>query len=184
MQINGNEINLDQLGMANLSNVYRNLSVQELVEDIVSNKEGIVGLQGAAIVDTGIYTGRSPKDKYIVDESSSNDKIWWGSVNQKISEDIFNKLFDKVKNFYNTNDHTKTYVFDGFAGADSKYSLNVRIIAKKAWQAHFVHNMFIRPREEDHENFIPGFTIINASDVKNENFKEFGMNSDTFIIFN
>jgi phosphoenolpyruvate carboxykinase (ATP) len=140
-------------------------------------------MRGAAMVDTGIYTGRSPKDKYIVDEPSSNGNIWWGPVNQKISENIFDELYEKIKVFYNSNDHSKTYVFDGFAGADPKYSLNVRIIAKKAWQAHFVHNMFIRPQNGDLKRFQPGFTIINASDVKNDNFQKLGMNSETFIIF-
>ena len=92
-------------------------------------------------------------------------------------------MYSQITEFYNSNDDKKTYVFDGFAGADPKYALNVRIIAKKAWQAHFVHNMFIRPQEQQLEQFSPGFTIINASDVKNVNFQKYGMNSETFIIF-
>ena len=183
MKMNGNDLGLDQLGLTNLTNVHRNLPVKELVDDIVKNGEGVIGLRGAAMVDTGIYTGRSPKDKYIVDEPSSNDKIWWGPVNRKISEDIFNTLYEKVVDYYNSADGSKTYVFDGFAGADPNYSLNVRIIAKKAWQAHFVHNMFIRSENGELKDFKPGFTIINASDVTNENFEEFGMNSETFILF-
>ena len=183
MSMNGNDLGLDQLGLTNLTNVHRNLPVKELVDDIVKNGEGVIGLRGAAMVDTGIYTGRSPKDKYIVDEPSSNDKIWWGPVNRKISEDIFNTLYEKVVDYYNSADGSKTYVFDGFAGADPNYSLNVRIIAKKAWQAHFVHNMFIRSENGELKDFKPGFTIINASDVTNENFEEFGMNSETFILF-
>ena len=183
MKMNGNDLGLNQLGLTNLTNVHRNLPVKELVDDIVKNGEGVIGLRGAAMVDTGIYTGRSPKDKYIVDEPSSNDKIWWGPVNRKISEDIFNTLYEKVVDYYNSADGSKTYVFDGFAGADPNYSLNVRIIAKKAWQAHFVHNMFIRSENGELKDFKPGFTIINASDVTNENFEEFGMNSETFILF-
>ena len=183
MSMNGNDLGLDQLGLTNLTNVHRNLPVKELVDDIVKNGEGVIGLRGAAMVDTGIYTGRSPKDKYIVDEPSSNDKIWWGPVNRKISEDIFYTLYEKVVDYYNSADGSKTYVFDGFAGADPNYSLNVRIIAKKAWQAHFVHNMFIRSENGELKDFKPGFTIINASDVTNENFEEFGMNSETFILF-
>ena len=181
--MNGNELGLDQLGLLDLNNVHRNLPVKELMDDIVKNGEGVIGLRGAAMVDTGIYTGRSPKDKYIVDEPSSNDKIWWGPVNRKISEDIFYTLYEKVVDYYNSADGSKTYVFDGFAGADPNYSLNVRIIAKKAWQAHFVHNMFIRSENGELKDFKPGFTIINASDVTNENFEEFGMNSETFILF-
>ena len=182
MKTNEIGIELKDLGLEDQS-VYRNLTVGELVDDIVANNEGIIGLRGAAMVDTGIYTGRSPKDKYIVDEPSSNSDIWWGPVNQKISEETFNELYDQVTNFYNINSQSKTYVFDGFAGADPKHSLSVRIIAKKAWQAHFVHNMFIRPEANQLENFSPGFTIINASDVKNYSFKEYGMNSETFIVF-
>ena len=182
MKTNEIGIELKDLGLEDQS-VYRNLTVGELVDDIVANNEGIIGLRGAAMVDTGIYTGRSPKDKYIVDEPSSNSDIWWGPVNQKISEETFNELYDQVTNFYNINSQSKTYVFDGFAGADPKHTLSVRIIAKKAWQAHFVHNMFIRPEANQLENFSPGFTIINASDVKNNSFKEYGMNSETFIVF-
>ena len=183
MKINGNRLGLDQLGFHNLENLYRNLSVEELTRDIVKNNEGVIGLRDAVMVDTGVYTGRSPHDKYIVDEPSSNDKIWWGSVNRKISENIFDDLYDKVIDYYNTSDNSKTYIFDGFAGADPRYALNVRIIAKKAWQAHFVHNMFIRPQSGELNNFEPGFTIINASDVKNEDFQKYEMNSETFIIF-
>ena len=183
MKVLGNDIGLNQLGINNLTNVYQNMSVERLVSDIVNNGEGVIGLNGAAMVDTGIYTGRSPKDKYIVDESSSSDKIWWGGVNKKISNSIFNKLYEKVINYYNDSDESKTYLFDGFAGADPKYALNVRILAKKAWQSHFVHNMFIRPTKEDLVGFKPNFTIINASSIKNEDYKEFGMNSETFIIF-
>ena len=182
--MNTNEIGIElkDLGLEDQS-VYRNLTVGELVDDIVANNEGIIGLRGAAMVDTGIYTGRSPKDKYIVDEPSSNSDIWWGPVNQKISEETFNELYDRVTNFYNLNSQSKTYVFDGFAGADPKHTLSIRIIAKKAWQAHFVHNMFIPPKANQLENFSPGFTIINASDVKNNSYKQYGMNSETFIVF-
>ena len=182
MKTNEIGIELKELGL-NDQRIYRNLTVGELVDDIVDNNEGLIGLRGASMVDTGIYTGRSPKDKYIVDEPSSNSDIWWGPVNQKISEETFNELYDQVTNFYNINSESKTYVFDGFAGADPKHALSVRIIAKKAWQAHFVHNMFISPKENQLENFSPGFTIINASDVKNKSYKEYGMNSETFIVF-
>ena len=182
MKTNEIGIELKELGLKDQS-VYRNLKVGELVDDIVANNEGLIGLRGAAMVDTGIYTGRSPNDKYIVDEPSSNSDIWWGPVNQKLSEETFNELYDQVTNFYNLNSQSKTYVFDGFAGADPEHALNIRVIAKKAWQAHFVHNMFIRPERNQLENFSPGFTIINASDVKNNSYKQYGMNSETFIVF-
>ena len=183
MNKNIKKVDLKELGILNQKNLERNATVDSLIEDIVKNKEGVVGLKGSAMVDTGIYTGRSPKDKYIVEESSSKDKIWWGDVNKKISTKIFDILYNKILDYYNQENESKTYIFDGFAGADPKHALNVRIIAKKAWQAHFVNNMFIRPKKEELESFIPGFTIINASEVQNLDFKNLGMNSETFIIF-
>ena len=110
-------------------------------------------------------------------------KFGGGNVNQKISEEIFDILFKQIIDFYNKEKESKTYVFDGYAGADSKYSLNVRIIAKKAWQAHFVRNMFINQDNLNPEDFDPGFTIINASELKNTEYEKFNMNSETFIIF-
>ena len=175
-------LGLDQIGLNNVSKIHRNLNVDSLIDEILKNKEGVISSTGAPIVDTGKFTGRSPKDKYIVDEPSSNSQIWWGQVNQKIDEKVFDELFSKVVDYYNS-DPNDTYMFDGYAGFDPKYSINVRILAKRAWQAHFAHNMFIRPESNDLENFSPDFTIINASDVKNEKFKEHGMNSESFIIF-
>ena len=175
-------LGLDQIGLNNVSKIHRNLNVDNLIDEILKNKEGVISSTGAPIVDTGKFTGRSPKDKYIVDEPSSNSQIWWGQVNQKIDEKVFDELFSKIVDYYNS-DQNDTYMFDGYAGFDPKYSINVRILAKRAWQAHFVHNMFIRPESNDLDNFSPDFTIINASDVKNENFKEHGMNSESFVIF-
>ena len=176
-------INLTDLGITQNKNIYRNLPMERLVEETILNKEGVMGMRGAVMVDTGDYTGRSPNDKYFVDESSSTDKLWWGPVNRKVSEDIFDELYAKVVQYYNDHDDSSTYVFDGFGGADPKYRLNVRIIAKKAWQAYFCNNMFIRPAWDELNIFAPDFTIINASDVIDEQFKAHGLNSETFIIF-
>ena len=178
----GRELNLESLGLHNINQVHRNLSVESLIEETIKNGEGIIGPRGATIVDTGKFTGRSPKDKYIVDESSSSDKIWWGSVNKKIDEKIFDELYQSVIDYYNSDD-SKTYLFDCLAGFDPSHNINIRIIAKRAWQAHFVNNMFIRPELDQLEDFSPDFTIINASSVQNKAFKEHGMNSETFIIF-
>ena len=178
----GKELQLESLGLNQINEVHRNLTVESLIEETVKNGEGIIGPRGVSIVDTGKFTGRSPKDKYIVDEASSSDKIWWGSVNKKIDESIFDELYESVTDYYNS-DSSKTYLFDGFAGFDPAYSINVRIIAKKAWQAHFVNNMFIRPGMDQLKDFIPDFTIINASNVQNKSFEKHGMNSETFIMF-
>ena len=182
MLVSGKELGLEILGITGVETVHRNLPVERLIEETVINGEGAVGPRGATIVDTGKYTGRSPKDKYIVDEPTSTDNLWWGPVNRKVDEVIFDELYQKVVNYYNTDD-SKTYMFDGFAGFDPNYSINVRILAKRAWQAHFVHNMFIRPESGQLDGFEPDFTIINASSVFNETFEKHGMNSETFIIF-
>ena len=176
------DLDLQKLGLINDLDISRNLRYQDLVLDIVSNGEGFIASNGAAMIDSGKYTGRSPKDKYIVDEISSNDKIWWGEVNQKISEKIFDHLYSQVIKYYN-NSKTKTYMFDGFAGSEEAYNLSVRFSVKKAWQAHFVNNMFIRPETDQLNNFSADFTIINASDVKNLDYKDYGMNSEAFVIF-
>ena len=179
----GKEIGLDKIGLTNVNKVLRNLPVEGIIENIILHKEGKMGMNGAIMVDTGRYTGRSPKDKYIVDEETSNNLLWWGPVNVKLDESIFDDLYTQVVEYYNHADDSNTYVFDGYAGADPNYRLNVRMIAKKAWQAHFVHNMFIRPEKNELDGFVPDFTIINASDVYNQKFEEYGMNSKTFIIF-
>ena len=183
MTTTGKDLALDKMGFTDLGQVLRNLPVEAIIENIVNHQEGTLGLNGAVMVDTGRYTGRSPKDKYFVDEESSNKNLWWGPVNAKIDESIFDDLYEQVVDYYNHSDDSNTYVFDGFAGADPTYRLNVRIIAKKAWQAHFAHNMFIRPEKGELDGFNPDFTIINASDVYNQKFEAYGMHSKTFIIF-
>ncbi|MCS5625758.1 MAG: phosphoenolpyruvate carboxykinase (ATP) [Candidatus Marinimicrobia bacterium] len=183
MTTTGKDLALDKMGFTDLGQVLRNLPVEDIIENIIDHQEGTLGLNGAVMVDTGRYTGRSPKDKYFVDEESSNKNLWWGPVNAKIDESIFDDLYEQVVDYYNHSDDSNTYVFDGFAGADPTYRLNVRIIAKKAWQAHFAHNMFIRPENGELDGFNPDFTIINASDVYNEKFEAYGMHSKTFIIF-
>jgi len=177
------KFNLTKLGITQDKNISRNLPVERLIEETILNGEGVMGMNGAIMVDTGAYTGRSPNDKFFVEEPSSRDHLWWGPVNRKVNEDVFNELYEKVTGYYNTHRESRTYVFDGFAGADPEYRLNVRIIAKKAWQVHFCHNMFIRPHQEELTHFSSDFTIINASDVQNEKFAEHGLNSETFILF-
>ena len=181
--INKNKIDLSYLGLNIKGKIYRNLSIEKLIQEGLLNKETKMSMNGAVMVDTGIYTGRSPKDKYIVEEDSTKENIWWGDVNQKLDEEIFDELFSLVKNFYNS-DSSKTYVFDGFGGDDKDHQLPIRIIAKKSWQAHFANNMFVRPHKNELENFNPEFTIINASDISNSEYINHKMNSETFIVFN
>jgi len=166
-----------------IKNLHTNPSIELISEHIIKNKEGYVGMNGALMVDTGIFTGRSPEDKYFVEEDSSKNNLWWGPVNRKIDQSVFDNLFDKVIDYYHLNDDTSTYVFEGYAGADNDYALSVRIIAKKAWQYHFCRNMFINKNDKK-SGFSADFTIINASDVINKDFKKYNMNSEVFIIFN
>ena len=112
MILNNETRGLSKLGILNQKNIKRNLPVEDLVKDILDNNEGVAGLRGSVMVDTGIYTGRSQKDKYIVEEESSKEKIWWGDVNKKISNDIFDILYDKVIQYYNNKNLSKTYIFD------------------------------------------------------------------------
>ena len=178
------KLDLDKLGFKSLTNIFRNLPIERIVEEGLLNGETKMAMNGATIVDTGEYTGRSPKDKYFVVEPSSKDKLWWGPVNAKVDSSIFEELYKKVIDSYNKMNDTKTYIFDGFGGADHDHSLPIRVISKKAWQNHFCHNMFIRPDSNQLENFKPKFTIINASHFENLDYKKHNLNSKTFIIFN
>ncbi|MBI44558.1 MAG: phosphoenolpyruvate carboxykinase (ATP) [Candidatus Marinimicrobia bacterium] len=166
-----------------MDNLYVNPPIQLIAEHIIKNNEGHISMNGALAVDTGIFTGRSPNDKYFVEENSSKDNLWWGPVNRKVEETIFDALFDKVIDYYSSDNQNPTYVFEGYAGADDQHSLSVRVIAKKAWQYHFCRNMFIN-KDCKINDFSPEFTIINASDVINEDFKKHNMNSEVFVIFN
>ena len=180
------ELNMDleYLGLKSIGEIKRNLSSRELVEMAVQRGEGQLGMKGALMVDTGKYTGRSPSDRFIVDEPSTRDQIWWGDVNRPVSTEVFDHLYEQVTDYYNSNeDGLGVFVFDGFSGADENTSMPVRFLAKKAWQAIFVSNMFIRPVDGQLTDFSPRFTIINASVVVDEDWRAHGLNSETFILF-
>ena len=178
-------MDLSYLGLNNIGHINRNVSAEALIEKALRNGEGKLCTRGELMVDTGTYTGRSPNDKYFVKEEFSGDNLWWGPVNRPTDTAVFEKLYQKVIDYYEANEDGKgAYIFDGFCGADTDNRLNVRIIAKKAWQAIFVNNMFIRPKTGELEGFEPDFTIINASEVMDEDFEEHGHNSETFVIFN
>lgn len=167
-----------------MGRVMRNLPPPKLVEIAIQRGEGKLGMKGALMVDTGQYTGRSPNDRFIVDEPSTSDRVWWGDVNRPVSEEVFEHLYDRVTSYYDASaDSSDTLVFDGFCGAEETTSMPVRFLAKKAWQAIFVNNMFIRPSNGQLDGFSPRFTVINASAVKDEEWKAHGLNSETFILF-
>ena len=172
---------LDKLGLENIGKVYYNLSYDELRAHEINNNECKMSSTGAAMCDTGIFTGRSPKDKYFVDQADSNKHISWGKVNQKIDIDKFNRLFDLTTTQLSGKD---IYVMDVYAGSSEASKRSVRFISEIAWQAHFVKNMFIRPTEEELETFEPDFVVYNACKTANADYKEMGLNSDVFACFN
>jgi phosphoenolpyruvate carboxykinase (ATP) len=154
-----NPVGLDSLELENIGQVFYNLSFDELIEHELKNGECKMTSSGATTVDTGIFTGRSPKDKYFVDQAESNKYIAWGDVNQPISNEIFQELLKVAKTQLSNKD---IYVTDVYCGASAASKRSVRFVSEIAWQSHFVKNMFIRPPEKDLADFKPEFTSMHA----------------------
>ena len=184
-------IDLQKYGISGTTEIVYNPSYETLFEE--ETKPGLEGYEkgqvselGAVNVMTGIYTGRSPKDKYIVMDANSKDTVWWTSDeykndNHPMTESTWATVKDiAVKELCNK----KLYVVDAFCGANHDTRMAIRFIVEVAWQAHFVTNMFIRPTEEELANFKPDFVVYNASKAKVENYKELGLNSETCVAFN
>ena len=161
------------------SNVTIQASVAELTEKAAAKGEAQLSADGAITARTGKYTGRSPKDKFIVEDTVSKDKVDWGSVNSPISEDVFDALYTKVIDHLKEKD--ELFVFKGFAGADKDSQLSIQVINELAWQNLFVHQLFIRPNEEELQAHEAQFTILAAPSFKADP-KVDGTNSETFII--
>ena len=165
---------------------YEELFEQETLPTLEGFEKGAVTELGAVDVMTGVYTGRSPKDKFIVLDEKSKDTVWWTTPeypndNKQASEEAWTACKDlAVKELSNK----KLYVVDGFCGANKDTRMAVRFIMEVAWQAHFVTNMFIRPTAEELEDFTPDFIVYNASKAKLTNYKELGLNSETAVVFN
>jgi phosphoenolpyruvate carboxykinase (ATP) len=178
-------LNLGAYGItpAASTKVFRNLSYDDIYTHEVAAGLTVVK-NGTVSVDTGKFTGRSPKDKYIVESKPSSDNIWWGPVNRPMKKDVFNRLHKKIADHFSAN-AKNIYVFDGYSGANPASRKKVRFISEIAWQHHFVTNMFLRPTTaEEIENFEPDFTIINGCNVTNDKWKEDGLNSEVFVSFN
>ena len=184
-------IDLGKYGITGVKEVIHNPSYEELFKaETDPSLEGFEKGQetelGAVNVMTGIYTGRSPKDKFIVMDDTSKDTVWWTSDefkndNHPCSESTWSVLKDKaVKQLSDK----KLYVVDVFCGTNADSRMGIRFIMEVAWQAHFVKNMFITPTAEELENFEPDFVCYNASKAKVENYEELGLNSETAVVFN
>ncbi len=185
------KIDLSQYGINDVKEVVYNPSYEDLYKaemdpSLTGYEKGQETELGAVNVMTGIYTGRSPKDKFLVVDENSKDTVWWTSKeypndNHPASQEAWKAVKDIAKNELSGK---KLYVVDGFCGANKDTRMAVRFIMEVAWQAHFVRNMFIRPTAEEEENFKPDFIVYNASKAKVENWKELGLNSETCVMFN
>ena len=151
------ENGLSKVGIQKVQAAYWNLSPAELVEEALKNNEGSLTDTGALMCDTGKFTGRSPKDRFIVKDDKTENTVWWGDVNIPMTEAHFDGLQAKMIKFL---EDKKVYVRDAYAGADKTYRLNLRVINTKAWQNLFCYNMFLRPDRYKLESFDPNFTII------------------------
>ena len=185
------QIDLSKYGIAGTTEIIHNPSYEALFEaemdpTLEGYEKGQLTELGTVNVMTGVYTGRSPKDKYIVMDANSKDTVWWTSDefkndNHPMSEEVWATVKDlAMKELSNK----KLYVVDAFCGANADTRMNVRFIVEVAWQAHFIKNMFIVPSEEELKTFEPDFVVYNASKAAVENYKELGLNSSTCVAFN
>lgn len=171
---------LNSIGIDAASKVYKNLSVCKLIEHAVKKGEGNITSNGALNLNTGKYTGRSPRDRFIVDQESVHDDINWGKINIPIKQEAFDTIFLRLLAYLQKKD---IYVFDGFAGADRRFSVPVRFINEMASGNLFVHQLFIRPSGEELENFNPEFTVIAVPGFR-ANPSVDKTNSEAFVIIN
>jgi phosphoenolpyruvate carboxykinase (ATP) len=170
---------LENHGIRNAGTVYWNLTTPMLYEQVTQRHEGVIGHLGPLIVHTGDYTGRSPKDKFLVKEPTSENDIWWGSINQAMPQQNFDNLLRKMLAYMQNRD---IFVFDGYVGADPRYRMSVRIITEYAWHNLFARNMFIRELDPDKlANHVPDFTVINMPKLHAEPEID-GTRSQTFIL--
>ncbi|EOD9422365.1 phosphoenolpyruvate carboxykinase (ATP) [Vibrio campbellii] len=184
-------IDLTKHGLHNVKEVVRNPSYEMLFEeetraDLTGYERGVVTELGAVAVDTGIFTGRSPKDKYIVKDATTEEHMWWTSDavkndNKPINKEVWDDLKELVTNQLSGK---RLFVIDGYCGANPDTRLSIRVITEVAWQAHFVKNMFIRPTEEELATFEPDFVVMNGAKCTNDKWEEQGLNSENFTVFN
>ena len=172
--------NLEQQGITNVHSIQWNLPAASLYEEAVRRSEGLIARSGPLVVRTGQYTGRSPKDKFVVREPGSEGRIWWGSVNQPFDAAQFRALHERMVAYVQNSD---LFVQDLFVGADPAHRLAVRVITESAWANLFARNLFIRPTPAELDRFTPTFTVLNIPSFQAVPERD-GTRSETFIILN
>ena len=157
---NGKNADLNEsIGLNHLGNQFWNLSPAELVEDTILNGQGVLTNTGALAIETGEFTGRSPKDRFVVCDEKTENSVWWGDVNIKFTPEKFDALYNRMKAYMNGKD---VYVRDAFACADADYKLNIRVVTEFSWSNMFAYNMFLRPSEDEISTFLPDWHIVCA----------------------
>lgn len=172
-------VSLQLPGFINPGAIHANLCPSELVEAALARKEGVLAENGAFAAATGARTGRSPKDRYLVEEPSTKEAIWWGPVNRPMAPEVFDRLYQKALAYLQGRE---LFVVDGYGCADPQYRLNVRVVAEKAWHALFARCLFLRPTPEERADFSPQFTVLHASGMHADPATD-GTRSEVVIAF-
>ncbi len=181
---------LSKYGITGVSEIvynpcYDKLFSEEMSDSLTGFEKGIITSSGTVAVDTGIFTGRSPKDKYIVKDDTTRDTIWWSVQGKNDNKSIDQETWSHLKQLVSSElSNKRLFVIDAYCGANESSRLKVRFIMEVAWQAHFVKNMFIQPTEAELVDFEPDFVVMNGSKTSNPDWQSQGLNSENFVAFN
>jgi phosphoenolpyruvate carboxykinase (ATP) len=183
-------LNLEQYGIFHTRDIVHNpsfetLYAEETTEGLTGYEKGYLTESGAITVDTGIFTGRSPKDKYLVRDDTTRDRVWWADQGENDNKPIETETWKLLKQLVvGQLSGKRLFVVDTYCGANPDSRLKVRFVTEVAWQAHFVTNMFIRPAAHELENYEPDFVVLNGSKTTNPDWQAHGLNSENFVAFN
>lgn len=186
----GDEIDLSIYGISNVAEIIQNpsfdfLHAEEMRDDLEGFERATMTNLGAVAVDTGEFTGRSPKDKYIVKDDVTRDTLWWSDQGKNDNKPIEQGVWDDLKDIVTEQlSGKRLFVVDTYCGANRNTRLAVRFITEVAWQAHFVKNMFIRPSDAELATYVPDFVVLNGAKTSNHKWQEHGLNSENFVAFN
>ncbi|MBU3824406.1 MAG: phosphoenolpyruvate carboxykinase (ATP) [Candidatus Oceanisphaera merdipullorum] len=190
MTSHASPLDLSPYGIHDVSDIlhnptYEQLFIEETCSDLSGYEQGIETHLGAVAVNTGIFTGRSPKDKYLVRDDITRDTVWWADQGKNDNKPISQQTWRELKNLVSSQlSGKRLFVIDAFCGANPDTRLAVRFITEVAWQAHFVKNMFIRPTNAENADFEPDFVVLNGAKCTNPHWQAQGLNSENFVAFN